>query len=102
MKRIIKIIIPSVVMGLLIYLWREGKDILNGIYIIFPLIYIILGLICSNFKRELLINLIILSISFLVPINLWFHMGTCFDLVIFYNILSCVSYLIKKKLVKQE
>ena len=87
MKRIIKIIVPSILMLLLIYLWRDGKDILNGIYIIFPLIYIILGLICSNFKNELLISLIILSISFLVPINLWFNMGTCIGLVIFYKIL---------------
>ena len=98
MKRIIKIIVPSILMLLLIYLWRDGKDILNGIYIIFPLIYIILGLIGSNFKNELLISLIILSISFLVPINLWFHMGTCIGLVIFYNILSCISYLIKRKI----
>ena len=100
MKRIIKIIVPSILMLLLIYLWRDGKDILNGIYIIFPLIYIILGLICSNFKNELLISLIILSISFLVPINLWFHMGNCIGLVIFYNILSGTSYLIKRKIKK--
>ena len=98
MKRIFKIIVPSILMLLLIYLWRDGKDILNGIYIIFPLIYIVLGFICSNFKRELLISLILLSISFLIPINLCFHMGSCIDLVIFYNILSSVSYLIMKKI----
>lgn len=96
--KILKIIVPSIVMLLLIYLWREGKDILSGIYIVFPLMYIILGLICSNFKKELLISLILLSLSFLIPINLLFNMGTCIDLVIIYNILSGVSYLIKKKL----
>jgi len=100
MKRVLKIIIPSTLILLLIYLWRNGKDILNGIYMIFPLIYIILGLLCSNFKRELLISLIVLSISFLIPINLWFHMGNCIDLVIIYNVLSCISYLIKKNLKK--
>ena len=98
MKRILKIITPSVLMLLLIYLWRDGKDILNGIYIVFPIMYITLGLICSNLKKELLGILILLSISFLIPINLWFNMGTCIDLVIFYNILSSVGYLIKKKL----
>ena len=100
MKRIIKIIVPSILMLLLIYLWRDGKDILNGIYIIFPLIYIILGLICSNLKKELIISLILLSISFLLPINLLFHMGTCIDLVIFYNILSIITYSIKRKIKK--
>ena len=33
MKKIMKIVIPSILMLLLIYLWRNGKDILNGIYI---------------------------------------------------------------------
>ena len=33
MKRIIKIISPSLLMVMLIFLWRDGKDILNGIYI---------------------------------------------------------------------
>ena len=98
MKRIIKIIVPSVLMLLLIYLWRDGKDILNGIYIVFPLMYIILGLICSNLKNELLVSLILLSLSFLIPINLCFNMGNCVGLVIFYNILSSISYLIYKKL----
>ena len=51
MKKILKIIIPSMLMLLLIYIWRDGKDILNGLYIAFKLIYIILGIICSNMKK---------------------------------------------------
>ena len=98
MKRILKILVPSILMLLLIYLWRNGKDILTGIYIIFPFMYIILGLICS--LKELLISLALVSITFLIPINLWFNMGTCVDLVIFYNILSAASYLIKKRIKK--
>ena len=100
MKRIFKIIIPSLLMLLLIYLWRDGKDILNGIYIAFPLMYIILGLISSNFKIELLISLILLSIAFIIPINLMFNMGNCIDLVIIYNILSLISYFIKNNFKK--
>ena len=101
MKKILKIIIPSILMILLIYIWREGKDILNGLYIAYPLIYIILGIICSNIKKELLLRLVLLSNTFLIPINLWFNMGTCIDLVIIYNILSIFSYLIKKKICKR-
>ena len=85
-------------MLLLIYLWRDGKDILNGIYIVFPLMYVILGLRGSNLKNELLFSLILLSISFLIPINLCFNMGTCIDLIIIYNVISAISYLIKKKI----
>ena len=98
MKKIIKIIFPSILMILLIYLWKDGKDILNGIYIAFPLMYVILGLRGSNLKNELLFSLILLSISFLIPINLCFNMGTCIDLIIIYNVLSAISYLIKKKI----
>lgn len=101
MKKILKIIIPSMLMLLLIYIWRDGKDILNGLYIAFPLMYIILGIICSNMKKELLLSLVLLSITFLIPINLWFNMGTCIDLVIIYNILSIFNYLIKKKICKR-
>lgn len=74
MKKIISIIAPSLLMLLLIYIWKDGKDILNGIYIAFPLIYIVIGLICNDLKKELLISLILLSLSFLIPINLMFNM----------------------------
>ena len=89
MKKIIKIIFPSILMLFLIFLWRDGKDILNGIYIFFPIIYISNSLIYSHIK-ELILSLILLSISFLIPINLWFHMGSCVGLVIFYSILSLI------------
>ena len=100
MKKIIKVFFPSVIMLMLIFLWRDGKDILNGIYIAFPIIYIVLGIISSDIKSELLISLILISITFLIPINLMFNMGTCIDLVIIYTILSCISYFIKRKIKK--
>ena len=101
MKRTIKTITPSILMLLLIYIWRDGKDILNGLYIAFPLMYIILGIISSDIKKELLLSLVLLSITFLIFINLWFNMGTCIDLVKIYNMLSIFSYLIKKKICKR-
>ena len=100
MKRIIKIIIPSILIFILIYLGKHNKDlILTGIYILYPLIYIINGII--NKKKDLILSLILLSITFLIPINLWFNMGNCIGLVIIYNIISIISYFIKSK-IKQE
>ena len=98
MKKILKIIFPSVLMLILTYLLRGGKDILNGLFIIFPLMYILLGLIYSNLKKELLISLFLTSLAFLIQINLYFNMGFCIDLVIFYNILSIICYFIKLKI----
>ena len=100
MKKVFKIITPSILMLLLIYLWGSGKDILTGIYIVFPIMYVLVGIICSKSKIELVSSLILLSISFLIPINLMFNMGTCTDLVIIYTILSSISYFIKRKIKK--
>ena len=48
MKKSIKIIIPCIIMFSLIYLWRDGKDILNGLFVAFPIIYMLLGLINND------------------------------------------------------
>ena len=97
MKRLLKIIIPSILMILLIYFGRNNKDlILTNIYIIFPLIYILIGII--NNKNELITSLILVSISFLIPINIFFNMGTCIDLVIIYIVLCIISYFVKLKI----
>ncbi len=96
MKRILKITIPGLLMVLLIYLMRGGKDIIAGLFIFFPIIYIVMGIIYSNFWKELVIGVFLTSIAFLVPINLCFHMGTCIDMALTYIVLSCVTYFIKK------
>lgn len=101
MKRALKIIIPSVLMLVLIYLMRGGKDILDGLFIVFPLMYIAMGIICSSFLQELLISLLLTSVAFIVPINLWFNMGSGIDLVLIYFVLACVSFLIKKLIMKK-
>lgn len=82
----------------LIYLMRGGKDILAGLFLLFPLMYIVMGIICTDLKKELLIVLILLSAAFLIPVNLLFHMGNCIDLTLIYNALSIITYLIKKKI----
>lgn len=100
MKKILKIILPSILMLILVYLMRGGKDILCGLYFAFPIMYVLLGIIYSNFKKELIISMLLTSIAFLIPINLWFNMGNCVDCVLIYNILSCISFGLKKKIKK--
>ena len=102
MNKIIKIIIPSLLMLLLIHLMRSGKYILDGIYLVFPIIYIVLGLIYSNFKKELLISLLLISLTFIILINLYFRMGSCIETMVIYNILSISSYLIKDRIKKKR
>lgn len=102
MKRIGKILLPGVLMVLLIYNLRGGKDILTGLYIVFPLLYIAMGRICADFARELLPCTLLTSIAFLIPINHWFHMGSCIDLALIYSALSIISFLLKTRIRKHR
>ena len=101
-KRALKTICPAVLMTLLIYLMRDGKDILEGLYFVFPATYVLIGLIHSNTKIEFFLCLLMTTTAFLIPINLWFRMGTCIDLAVIYNVVALVIYLIKKKLEKRN
>ena len=92
----IKQILPHVIVFTLIIAWRDGKNILTGIFIVFPIMYILLGTRCNDFKRELLPSFIALTMTFLIPINLLYHMGSCLDLALIYNILGIISFFISK------
>lgn len=97
MRKILSIMLPSILI-LAINLWgRADKNILVGLFLLFPIIFIIQGIIYSNLKNELTIGFLLSSIAFIIPINLWFNMGSCIELLITYNILGIISFLVKKK-----
>ena len=102
MKRLFKIVIPAILMFLLVYALRGGKNILEGLYILFPMIYLCMGFMASRFVSELLIGMIVTSLAFIIPIHLWYHMGTCIELIFIYALLGCVGYLAKKFLIKKR
>lgn len=98
MKKILSIILPSMII-LAITLWgRAEKNILVGLFLLFPIIFVIQGIMYSNFKNELIIGFILSSIAFIVPINLLYNMGNCIDLLIVYNMLGIGSFLVKNKI----
>ena len=97
-KKILSIILHSIVI-LAIILWGVAdKNILLGLYLLLPIIFITQGTIYSDNKNQLIIGFLLSSIAFIIPINLWFNMGNCIIFLIIYNILGVVSFLIKKKL----
>ena len=97
MKKMLSIIMPSIII-LAITLWGRGdKNIIVGIYLLYPIVFIVQGYMYSYLIKQLLVALILSSIAFIVPINVWFSMGSCIDLLIIYNILAIVSFLIKNK-----
>jgi len=96
MKRLLKIILPAVLMFVLVYTLRGGKNILEGLYILFPILYFCMGLMAVRFVSELLICMLLTSTTFLISINLWYHMGTCFECIFIYVLLGCLGYRMKK------
>lgn len=99
MKKISSIILPSIIILSIAFLCRSDKYILVGLFLLFPITFIIQGGIYSNFSKELIIGFILSSIAFIVPINLWFHMSSCIELLVIYNILGIISYFIKNRLI---
>ncbi|HFL2515603.1 TPA: hypothetical protein ACG3IS_003254 [Clostridioides difficile] len=98
MKKILSIVLPSMII-IAITLWgRAEKNILVGLFLLFPIIFVIQGIMYSNFKKELIIGFILSSIAFIVPTNLLYNMGSCIDLLIVYNMLGIGSFLVKKNI----
>lgn len=97
MKKTISILLPSLIILLSVILLRNDKNILIGIYFIFPIIFIAQGLIYTDLKKELIIGLVLSSIAFIIPINLLYNMGSCIQLLLVYIVLSILSFFVKKK-----
>lgn len=102
MKKILSIIVPSLIIFIITYLSRADKNILIGLFLLFPVIFVIQGAMYSNLKEELLVGLILSSISFIIPINLFYNMGSCIGFMIIYNLLGIVSYCIKNKIIYRD
>lgn len=102
MKKILSIIVPSLIIFIITYLSRADKNILIGLFLLFPVIFVIQGAMYSNLKEELLVGLILSSISFIIPINLFYKMGSCIGFMIIYDLLGIVSYCIKNKIIYRD
>lgn len=102
MKKVESIILPSIIIFIITLLSRANKNILIGLFLVFPIIFIVQGLIYSDFKKELLIGFILSSIVFIIPVNLFYNMGSCIGLLIIYNILGIVSYYVKNKMIHRN
>ena len=82
---------------------RDGKAFLNGLFLLFPIMYVITGIICTDLKKELLFSLLLTSVVFLIPVNLYFDMGaSCIVWVLIYIALGCLVYFIKNLVKKMK
>ena len=99
MKKMLSIILPSIIIIAIALIGMYSKSILIGLYLLFPIIFIMQGAMYSSFNKELIIGFILSSIAFIAPINLLYKMGSCIEILVVYNILGFISYVIKSKVV---
>ena len=91
MKKITSMFLPSIIILSFTFLSRNDKNILIGLFLLFPIIFIIQGIIYSDLKEQLPIGFLLSSLAFIIPINLLFHMGSCIELLVIYNILGIIN-----------
>ena len=99
-RRILRIVLPAIFIALLVCAMQGGKNILDGIYIIFPVVYI--AIVLMNEKWDVLVSLVLTSIAFIIPINLLYNMGSCIDLLVIYNVIAGITYLIRVVIRKKK
>lgn len=94
-----KIIFPSLLILIFIFIdsrFPNSKYILLGIYILFPIIFIIQGVIYSNSIKSMLIGFLLSSLSIILPIYKWYNMGNMFSPVIIYLSLGIITFFVSK------
>ncbi|MBN7575798.1 MULTISPECIES: hypothetical protein [Clostridium] len=97
MKKMLSTILPSVLTFLFIFIdshFPYSKWILIGIYILFPIMFIIQTIISFKSINNMLIGFLLLSLSIILPINQWYKMGSIMPAIIVYLVLSLITYLL--------
>lgn len=100
--RIIKVSAPAVIIALLLYFMQGGKDVLTGLYFIFPLIYSVQGILAEKRFWIDAIGFGLSSVSFLVFVKLFYHMGSCIELAAIYLALGTLAAAVKLLIITRK
>lgn len=105
MKKILSALLPGVLIFLLIYIdetvFPDSKNILIGIYIIFPIIYVVQGIISANSIFVLVIGIVISAVATILPTELWYNMSSLLIPVIIYSLLALLAFYVTNKITKK-
>lgn len=100
MKKILSAILP----GLLILIFMRidstlpnSKNVIGGIYLFFPVIFILQGIVL-NTTKIMVIGFLLSSIAIIIPISLWYNMSSIIPAVIVYLILGVAAFLLSNKI----
>lgn len=99
MKKILSAILPSLLivtfMGIDSIL-PPSKNVIAGIYLFFPIIFILQGIVLSS-KKIMIIGFSLSSIAVILPISLWYNMASIIPAVIVYLILGITAFFLSSK-----
>ncbi len=100
MKKIISLALPSLLILSLIFidlLNPYSKYILFGLFIVFPIAFIIQGVLCKASKNDLIVGLILSSMCIILPINIFYNMSSVLPFIIVYIIIGTLSFSLSNK-----
>lgn len=102
MKKLLPMILPSLLIFALIGIdhFMGGEDsmkLIVYIYLIFPFIFIVQGIACSKSRNSMLIGFLLSSIAVMLPISLWYKVGSMIIPVIIYLILGVIAFILSKR-----
>jgi hypothetical protein len=97
MKKKLSIILPSLIIFALVGIdhFTLGIDSMNFIvfiYLVFPFIFILQGIICSNSRNSMVIGVLLSSIAVLVSYSIWYNVANMTSAVVVYLILAVIAY----------
>lgn len=101
MKKIASIILPSLIILTFILVDSTNpysKNIIVGLYLLFPVIFAVQGFVCSSLKRDFIIGIALSSLAVIIPTSIFYNMGSCVPFVVIYISIAFIIYFIKLKL----
>ncbi|MGG7078407.1 hypothetical protein ACQPUW_10620 [Clostridium sardiniense] len=100
MKKIISLALPSLLILSLIFidlLNPYSKYILLGLFIVFPIAFIVQGILCKDSKNNLIVGLILSSLSVILPVSIFYNMSSTLPFLIVYILISTLSFFLSNK-----
>ncbi len=94
--RIARTALPSVLMLVAILLTKQYIfDIAASVLLVFPLVYILNGILCTRFRTDWVIGVLLVSLLFLILTHLLFNIGGSVPMTLIYTALSAAAFGIK-------
>ncbi|MFB7141739.1 hypothetical protein ACFCYN_18970 [Gottfriedia sp. NPDC056225] len=99
MSNLLRITLPGLAIFIFILIDTmnpESKNIIVGIYLFFPLVFIAQGIISASSKKILIIGILTSSLAVILPISYLYNMGTMLIPVIIYILLGLLFFFISR------